>query len=285
MNAMMKKMILACLLILFATTSSFGRNDSLEETIEQETGADSLKARLIGGVWIPRLGGTTRLGPSSLSREFSLESTLALDDLTPSLNVELLLEPAENWRIFVGGFTFSADVSGRFNSAGDFGNLTLNPGDLYSSDFDFTSAVVEWQIDLLRPLSLEEGDKASLQFSGILGMRYAGVNHSITTQTGGKEDADGSWFMPLVGAQMNLQYEPQGNWSFIKRLEIEGGGGMGTSLNGGLMWQVRVHATAYFTDHFGLTFGYRLVELNVDDDDYELDGGLQGLFIAGTVRF
>jgi len=278
-------MILVSLLGLGTTVSTFGQNTSLEEMIEQETHAHSMKARLTGGVWIPRLGGTARLGPSALSREFSLESTLDLGDLAPSMNVELLLEPTKNWRVFVGGFTFSTDASGRFNSAGDFGSLTLNPGDLYNSDFDFTSAVVEWHIDLLRPLSIEAGDKAALTFSGILGMRYAGINHTLTTQTGGETDTDGSWFMPMAGAQMNLQYKPHGNWSFIKSLEIEGGGGLGTSLNGGFMWQVRVHATAYLTEHFGLTFGFRLVELNVDDGDYELDGGLQGLFVAGTVRF
>jgi len=31
--------------------------------------------------------------------------------------------------------------------------------------------------------------------------------------------------------------------------------------------------------------GYRLIELDVENDDYSMDGGLQGLFLAGSFRF
>jgi len=34
-----------------------------------------------------------------------------------------------------------------------------------------------------------------------------------------------------------------------------------------------------------LMFGYRLVGLNVDNGPYTLDGGLQGLFVAGSFKF
>ena len=43
--------------------------------------------------------------------------------------------------------------------------------------------------------------------------------------------------------------------------------------------------TASITKNFGLMIGYRLVELDVEDGDYKLDGGLQGLFFAGSLQF
>ena len=51
------------------------------------------------------------------------------------------------------------------------------------------------------------------------------------------------------------------------------------------MWHARVGLTHYFNRNIGVYFGFRLVDFNVENGDYELEGGLQGLFIAATVRF
>jgi hypothetical protein len=51
------------------------------------------------------------------------------------------------------------------------------------------------------------------------------------------------------------------------------------------MWSVRATATVYVTEQVGLEFGFRLLHLDVEDGDYELDAGLQGLLLGVNLRF
>ena len=90
-----------------------------------------------------------------------------------------------------------------------------------------------------------------------------------------------------LGLRLNLQYEPDPAWWIMKRLEMDVAAAAGPALDGGSggFWQIRAGMTAYVTEQIGFTLGYRLLEMDLSDDEYDLDGGMKGLFVAGTVRF
>ena len=70
--------------------------------------------------------------------------------------------------------------------------------------------------------------------------------------------------------------------------DLTAGIGAGPAMggDGGWAWQVRAGATLEIGGGISVMFGYRLLELDVEDEtDYEFDAGLQGLFIAGSIRF
>ena len=48
---------------------------------------------------------------------------------------------------------------------------------------------------------------------------------------------------------------------------------------------MRASLTAYFTDWLGLTFGFRLLTMDVENGEYRFDGSLQGLFLGASIRF
>ncbi len=52
-----------------------------------------------------------------------------------------------------------------------------------------------------------------------------------------------------------------------------------------MIWSLRAAATVYVTDALGLQLGFRLVHVDAEDGDYELDAGLQGLFLGVSLRF
>ena len=58
-----------------------------------------------------------------------------------------------------------------------------------------------------------------------------------------------------------------------------------TELEGGKEVTLRAGMRFWFCDAFSLDFGYRLIEAGIESEEYELTGGLQGLFLSGTIRF
>ncbi len=256
----------------------------------------SLEVTLLPGVWLPRLVGKTALGgnPISVSTEFDLNAN------EPTLNVELAIRKDEIWDLWFGGFAFSTNVSAAFHGGPQtFGSLVLNDGDQYSASLDMTSVAAELSVALWRPYadghSREMGDRnrtwdgqyiADLRFSPQFGMRYIDVDQSVTT-AGGTEDTGGEWLAVYAGLMMELNYRPQERISGLSLFQIQTSFAAGPALggDGGVMWQVRAGITIQMTEMFGVMIGYRLVELNADNGPYTLNGGLQGLFLAGSLRF
>jgi hypothetical protein len=86
---------------------------------------------------------------------------------------------------------------------------------------------------------------------------------------------------------MHLRYAPEEGLIIGQALRLEAGGAIGPAFggDGGYAWSIRGGVTLEVVENVGINFGYRLLELNVEDDDWEFDGGLQGLFLGGTIRF
>lgn len=243
------------------------------------------------GVWMPRLGGDSKLGAGNTF--ISFESQLDLDDnQEAALNIEGLLTINDHWQVFVSGFGYSSDDAGAFNGNASFGAVTFTDGDPYRVSVEITSIGGEVLYPVYSPLGSlagpDPGDPASITFSALGGLRWIEVDQMVERTTPFAQASVGSdWIALYGGVSMNLQYLPRDTIPFLKKFVIDTSGAIGPALNndGGFIWQVRAGTQFYFTENLAFTFGYRLLEMNLEDGGYEFDAGLQGLFFAGTVRF
>ena len=103
----------------------------------------------------------------------------------------------------------------------------------------------------------------------------------------GREVTKENYLNAYVGLQLDLQWQPRETLSWVERVEINAGifAGPAIGADSGFGWSVRAGLNLFLTENISFLFGYRLYELNIEDDEYELDGGLQGLFLGSTIRF
>jgi hypothetical protein len=260
--------------------------------------AASLEVRLLVGIWLPRLNGDASLGPTG-SPELDLSRQLNLDDREPTPSLELTIRKKEIWELIFSGFSFSTEASGTFSGRGTWGSIVLSDGDPFQNSFDMTSVAAEVAVAVWRPYAdgapraegtdnrTSDGRYAvDLRFSPTFGMRYLDVTHSLSSG-GTTETAGGEWLAVMVGLDAALEYRPDGRVPLLDTFGMQAGVSLGPALggDGGTAWQVRGGFTVQFTEHVGVLVGYRLVEMSVENDDYSVTGGLQGLFFAGSIRF
>ena len=259
--------------------------------------APDLEFELLAGAWLPRLNGDASEG--SGAPDISLQDSLSLDDHEAAPNLELTIRTSEIWELILSGFDFSTESSGYFTGSATFGNVVLNDGDPFEADFDITSVAAEVAVALYRPFadgsSRAEGMDnrtadgryiADLRVSPVFGMRYLDVDQKLTA-SGVSETTGGEWLAVLLGVDFTLEYRPQERLPFLDLFGLQASLSVGPAFadDVGTIWQVRGGITFQFTEHVGVLIGYRLIELDVEDDDYALNGGLQGLFLAGSIRF
>jgi hypothetical protein len=125
-----------------------------------------------------------------------------------------------------------------------------------------------------------------VRISPMFGLRYLDIDQKLTA-SGVRETTGGEWLAVLLGADFTLEYRPEERLPFLDMFGLQASLSVGPAFGGddGVAWQVRGGLTFQFTENVGVLIGYRLVELDVENDDYSLDGGLQGLYFAGSIRF
>lgn len=278
--------------------SEAGRTDDPAFSKPQMNELDgSLEFTLVVGAWVPRFDGNVTLGSQAgvTATRFELGPDLRLDGLEPTLLPELAIRKRDIWEMHFSGFYFSTSSRGTMERSGSFGDLDFAIGDGFRSDVDLISAAGELRIGLFRAYANDRDDnltsdgncRVDFRFAPLIGLRYVEVDHVMERIGGAREETGGTWLVPYGGFRMELTYVPDGALPIIRMMRLEAGAALGPALgaDGGFAWKVRAGLTCNITDNLGVMFGYRLLELEVESDGYELNGGLQGLFIAGSLRF
>lgn len=281
---------------------------SSEELVLEPPNADhpvprqesSLEITLLPGAWIPRLDGESSFGPAGAGGDIHLSRQLGLNSSEPTVNVELTIRKREVWELHFSGFDFSTESANRFVGSATFGGLALAHGDPFRASFDMTSFSAGMSIGVFRPFADERQGPANLdnrtwegryiadlRISPEFGMRYLDISHTVILPDGRSETAGGEWVAVYGGLQFLLDYRPEHRLPFLHMLRMQASLAVGPALggDGGIMWQVGAGLTVQITETLGVMIGYRLLELDVENDDYTLQGGLQGLFLTGSVRF
>ena len=255
------------------------------------TGGEGLRFELTPGVWFARLGGDVKLGPSGQAGSIQLKAQLDLRDSKAVFQPDLTVRKEDRWHLRASGFKFSTDAAGAFEGRSDFGSLSLANGDRYRASVDMWSLAAEWGAELVRPIKWSGNEQANrgtkLSFSPKVGVRHVDVDQDLEMPGVGRVDTGGEWTAVYGGLEMRLRWQEPDALPIGHAFELEAGGGIGPAFggDGGFVWQVRVNATLEITPNVGVTFGYRLVELQVEDGEYEFNAGLQGLFAGAAIRF
>jgi hypothetical protein len=91
-------------------------------------------------------------------------------------------------------------------------------------------------------------------------------------------DADESWIDPIVGLRAEFRW-PNG-WSLLAEGDI-GGFGIGSDFS----WHLLAAVGYSFNDHVQLSLGWKVLDVDYDDDGFVFDVQMSGPFVALTFSF
>lgn len=280
--------MIGCALATLAADPTIAQDDAAPPELEAAaalSGEPRLEWKALAGVWMPRLGGESTLG--TVSGPIDIETQLGLNDSESFFRGELELRKAEIWELHLDLFDFSTSTSGIFTGTETFGGVSLSPGDPFSSSATLTSFAAELNVGVYRPFRLNpEEHGVDLRFSPQFGFRWIDLEHTLTETGGASATAGSEWAAPYGGIHAEMVWDAK-PFPLVELLELEAGvsGGPVLGGEGGFIWQVRGGITVMFTDSVGLMVGYRLLEMSVENDDFLFEGGLQGLYVGGSVTF
>lgn len=229
--------------------------------------------RLTAGIYLSRASGTITNGPDG-TRSFTLENTLELDDLEAAPSAELLFR-RDRIDILLSGFDFSTEGDATLARDVTFGDLTLSSGERVRGEFDLFTAAVDLRYAFL-PKADADPD-ITFRIAPSIGLRYIDLDQSITSAAGIEETASPSATAIMPGLWVDL--------GFRDTILINAGVSFGPNLDGGSQLFVGGSFAWHPIANFGVSIGYRQLDFVLDEDDYEVDGRLAGLFLAGSIRF
>lgn len=252
----------------------------------------TLQVNLNVGSWLTRVNGDARLGPSPAATEIRLEEAFDLDSYQAIFNAELSVTKNDLWQLQFSGFDFAADATGTFGDAAVFGALSLDPGDAFSAEFEMTSIAAEfcawvWQPYCIGPLADGRECRVALRAGPLVGARLIDIDHTVSISGEGTARAQGEWLAPYAGVQFELRFDTRDSLPALDSITIDAGGALGPALggDGGTVSHIHAGLTAHLSPNLGVGFGYRLIQVDVQYDDFEFTGGLQGLFVFASLRF
>ncbi|MHC4909274.1 MAG: hypothetical protein ACYTF9_06100 [Planctomycetota bacterium] len=235
------------------------------------------------GVWFPRLGGLSSLGTGAPELDFDLD--LSLRDAEPTPNFEVIYVRRDGWKMHLDVFQYEGTDTVDFVGSSSFGSVSLQTGDTVKSDVSISSLGAELHLPSI--MRYEDDPDVDFRISPILGLRVAHTRQVVEEVGVAREEYKVDAPAPMFGASLDLAWKVNEQLPLLHRVDIAAGTSFGPALSGdgGSMWHVRADITLSFTANVGLLFGYRLLELDLEDGDYMWDAGLQGLFVGAMLRF
>ena len=203
--------------------------------------------------------------PALLAEDVNLDEP----ELTPALTATLT---DGDWRVEVGGFIFGTDTARSAPAAFTLGGVSVAAGAPFTAELDYGALEVlvtrrVWS----RPLS----DQISLALDAGGGLRASDL--SVDIASGGASDSgDQAWVDALAAARLAVELPRE----FDFDIHAEAGGGLNSftaSIGTSLRWQPE--------PWLGAQFGYRFIATNLDDDGFEYEGAIAGLYAGLTFEF
>ena len=256
---------------------------------------DQPEIEIVTGVWFARFGGFINVD----GIETSVEDAIDLDrNAEPTANFEASILDDDgfvSWRLT--GVFWHAGVTEPADTGFRVGDALVGAGQVYNADVHLDSislehAVRRWTVI---PRAAEDGTNvgdavdATLDFSALLGGRWMHVEQRVESLAplGNVDERDANWVGLFAGVRMELNWEPEDGLMIGESFRITGEFAAGATLNldGGGFWHVRAGGELEVVQDMRLFFGYRLLEINSESDDWIFDAGLQGLFAGATISF
>lgn len=241
------------------------------------------------GIWYAGLSGDVKLPRSAAgaSSIIDLGDDLNLDEPRVSPFGELNLAKG-NWTIALRGFNYGNDGTATLSTGGSLGDVDFTPGSTLRSSFDTTVIELEGGYRLygrqISPMT-GGGHRFKTDLRALFGARLFTVDYSVSNTTPGAggiltDSQDDFAAHPLIGGKLNLDFYED----FSVAFQITAGAltdSYGFDLLIGGQWRP--------VKNVGIQIGYRALFFGMtsgsENEEFEFEGSLQGLFTGITFNF
>lgn len=243
-------------------------------------------------VWFASLSGESTFRGSAATT-LDVDTLLGLDDNEPGFlgSARLSYDSADHgrWLFWLEGFDFSTEANGPV--AEDFGirDTTVTAGATVISDFGLTNVDVKVGWDPFG--NVLHDNEFELRFALLAGARLITLDHRLEVVEGPTVEYDTSSGCIEAGTLITIaqygRYAEARSWCIDVALSLGAGGTQDATTTYFDIW---AGAEYLVTENIGLRFGYRQIDITIEDDGtadgpYEFDGRLAGLYLGGTITF
>lgn len=110
----------------------------------------------------------------------------------------------------------------------------------------------------------------------LVGARYMNLDTTIVFRDRVRLQIGQSFVDPFVG----VDWKPRrGKWELLLQTDIGGG------VDADFSWAGIVGSTYHFSERFGIGGGYRLLDVDFEDEEFVFDGRMEGLQLGLTIEF
>jgi opacity protein-like surface antigen len=237
-----------------------------------ETKPDSWSFRFEAYFWAADLDGT--LGVKGLSTSVDASFSDIWDNLDIALQGHFEMEKGK-WVLFFDATYIKLEADG------------VGPKGLVSAEIEQLMYIVElgggyrvWETRYGEPRSDGTGNHARLDILG--GGRYMRMEMDLDLAVGGAPSAsvDGNewWLDPFVGAR--ISWSPLKRFETFMRADI---GGFGVASD--FAWNATAGVSVQLMDRLALLAGYRILDVDYEDDGFTYDAQMRGPWLAVMLDF
>ncbi|MGI9013352.1 MAG: hypothetical protein ACR2GY_03790 [Phycisphaerales bacterium] len=266
---------------LFSITSAVSAVQAQEaDALAEIEDSSTIKIDFVVDAWMPRLRGDTTIGgtapPDAMA---SFEDDLGFDqhDFAPHATAHLKQNRMNLW---LSGFTFDDNGRSHLERTIRFDTLLIAPaGSDVRTEIDYSTVAFEIGYDLSGIRSSDGRSRATVGFLG--GIRYIDIGQrtelvslpgSPLVERGARDVA------AFAGARFEVEV--------VEQIVATARFGVGTTLDsGGDYFQVEAAIRWFPVENVGVTAGYRLIGMEVEDGDFLVNARLAGVFLGLSLRF
>jgi hypothetical protein len=256
---------------------------------------NGLRVRGQAAFWLPSLGGDMRFGGGGDSL-VEVARTFGLDDNEPTFKGELDFTWSDEdgklspWRFSLDLFDFDTEATGPAILDFSFAGTAVPAGTLLQNDYGLTNIGAHVGYDFKGDFLADQSD-LEFRMYPVAGFRALNIDHRLAVLGGGPSFDYDKWNAAVeAGGRINLHFMPEPLDGDTVDVDIKLLVGTGFSGDADL-FTINVEAAITYMpwENFGVTFGYRQLDFNLDDSgsspDYEFDGRVAGVIFAAVFKF
>lgn len=108
------------------------------------------------------------------------------------------------------------------------------------------------------------------------GVRYLKIEADIDFANIGDRSGSKDFADPFIG----LSWQPRrGKWEYLLEADIGGG------IEADFAWSTTLAGAYHFNDRYAVSFGYRFIDIDFEDDEFVFDGSMDGVEIGLMITF
>jgi hypothetical protein len=224
--------------------------------------------------WSPRLSGDVTLEDSTgFGTELSISGDLGLEELGTNVIWDVHLR-LKRHRIGVSGFSLSASEVEVATDSITWGDITIDPGDLFDSEIELDNVKVLYSYSLFTP------EKHGFDFGLGAGIDYFRVRTALEDAlTLERESFDEHVPLPVLAARLEVPAGPfrlstEASGFYLRVNDIDAGF---LDAAASLSWEPTPGLVIYG--------GYRIIAPDLNGSDFQADLEIQGPFAGLAIRF